>query len=68
MFMRYSLIPTYKLFQKIYNRWGEEVASIDGLNFWDGRWKGEDHPAGTYLHIYCFRKHLHDFVKRSTVA
>ena len=44
--------------QKIYNRWGEEVASIDGLNFWDGRWEGEDQPAGTYL-IYIVSENIY---------
>lgn len=44
--------------QKIFNRWGEEVASIDGLNFWDGRWKGEDQPAGTYL-IYIVSENIY---------
>ena len=44
--------------QKIFNRWGEEVASIDGLNFWDGRWEGEDQPAETYL-IYIVSENIY---------
>ena len=44
--------------QKIYNRWGEEVASIDGLNFWDGRLEGEGQPAGTYL-IYLLSENIY---------
>ncbi|HAB89878.1 MAG TPA: hypothetical protein DCF84_05020 [Bacteroidetes bacterium] len=57
----YEVFPHSNLqvvFQKIHNRWGEEVASIDGLNFWDGRWQGVDQPAGTYL-IYIVSENIY---------
>ena len=34
------------------------MASIDGLNFWDGRWEGEDQPAETYL-IYIVSENIY---------
>lgn len=35
----------------VFNRWGEKVfETSSGDNCWDGTWKGEDLPAGTYVY------------------
>jgi len=42
----------------VYNRWGELVYNAAGSEFsWDGTFKGEDAPQGTYIWrmTYVFR-------------
>jgi len=49
----------------IYNRWGDAIfTSRDPLNQWDGRWKGDEVPAGTYF--YTLK--AVDFTGRDVVA
>jgi gliding motility-associated-like protein len=37
----------------IYNRWGTEVMKTKGYkNDWDGKWKNENLPDGTYFYIF----------------
>ncbi|PSL35047.1 gliding motility-associated C-terminal domain-containing protein [Chitinophaga ginsengisoli] len=42
---------------QIFNRWGQLVFSSNNASVhWDGKFKGELQPAGSYVHIvtYCF--------------
>ncbi|MBI3509535.1 MAG: gliding motility-associated C-terminal domain-containing protein [Bacteroidetes bacterium] len=37
---------------EVYNRWGELLFGSDGYNIpWDGKYKGQDLPVGTYYYI-----------------
>ncbi len=38
---------------RIYNRWGQEVHNA--AENWDGKFKGEDQPAGTYIYYISVR-------------
>jgi len=50
------VIPCLQLYEgstiRIFNRWGDEVYASDNyLNDWDGTYKGDDLPVGTYYYI-----------------
>jgi gliding motility-associated-like protein len=41
---------------QIYNRWGEKIfQSTDPENGWDGTYKGEKMPPGTYVYVANLR-------------
>lgn len=40
----------------IFNRWGEKVFESDGLPGWDGIYKREPQPMGTYVYIIEYRR------------
>lgn len=42
----------FEFYLTIFNRWGEMIYSTTDLDFrWNGRYKGEDVPAGTYYYL-----------------
>jgi len=50
------VIPCLQLYEgssiQIFNRWGDEVFASDNyLNDWDGTYRGDDLPVGTYYYI-----------------
>jgi len=51
IFVRGWGIKELILFQ-VYNRWGEQLYESSDLNQgWDGKFKGEDQPIGTYVYV-----------------
>ncbi len=48
----------------IFNRWGEEIFFSDNANTgWDGTYKGEKQPVGTYVYIVEYRDLSGDMVQ-----
>ncbi len=53
----------------IFNRWGQMVfESNDISNGWDGKIKGEDAPAGTYVYKIICSTGIYDFNKTATMV
>lgn len=51
------LETTYNNNVRIFNRWGDKVFEKDGYaNDWDGRYKGNNLPPGTYFYLVQLEK------------
>ncbi|MCX6230786.1 MAG: gliding motility-associated C-terminal domain-containing protein [Bacteroidetes bacterium] len=50
IYMVYAVNPVKKFSMRIFNRWGQMVFETENITEgWDGRYKGEECPIGTYV-------------------